>query len=108
MTPKGSRNCQGSALQIVRRLQAFGNAPVDDILQHVSDKLPGVAQKAGLCAIVQHVDFHDSTVETVDVTAQLVALFDPDERTLTLIRGVRKYKPMSLEAVLVAEHRPRK
>jgi hypothetical protein len=99
---------KGSALQIVRHLQAFGNAPVDDILQHVSDQLPDVAQKAGVCAIVQHLDFRDSTVETVDVTDQLVALFDPDERTLTLIQGVRNYKPMTLEAVLVAEHQPRK
>ena len=99
---------RGAALQIVRHLQAFGNAPVDDILQHVSDKLPEVAEKAGVCAIVQHVDLHDSTVEAVDVTDQLVALFDPDERTLTLIQGLRKHKPMALEAVLVAEHQPRK
>ena len=81
---------------------------MDDILQHVSDKLPEVARKAGVCVIVQQVDFRDSTVETVDVTDQLVALFDPDERTLALIRGVRKGKPMALEAVLVAEHQPRK
>ena len=61
-----------------------------------------------MCAIVQHLDIRDSTVETVDVTDQLVALFNPDERTLTLIQGVRKHKPMALEAVLVAEHQPRK
>jgi hypothetical protein len=99
---------QASALQIVRYLQVFGNAPVDDILLHVSDRLPEVAQKAGVCAIVQHLDFHDSIVETVDVTDELVALFDPDERTLTLIQGMRKHEPMALEAVLVAEHQPRK
>jgi hypothetical protein len=100
----------GSALQTVRHLQAFGNAPVDDILQHIRNKLPEVAQKAGVCAIVREPDFHDSTVETIDVTDQLVALFDPDERTLKLIDGVRKQKPMALEAVLVAEreeHGPR-
>jgi hypothetical protein len=101
----------GSALQTVRHLQAFGNAPVDDILDRIRDKLPDVARRAGVCAIVREPDFRDDSIETIDVTDQLVALFDPEERTLKLIKDVREHKPMTLEAVLVAEreeHKPAK
>ena len=102
---------RGSALQTVRHLQAFGDAPVDDILNHVRDQLPGLAHKAGVRAIGREPDFRDASVEAVDVTEQLVALFNPDQRTLNTVRELRKRKPMSLETVLVAEreeYKPRK
>jgi hypothetical protein len=94
---------KGRALQTVRHLQAFANAPVDDILHHVRDKLPDVAQKAGVCAIVRGADFYDPSVETVDVTDQLVALFNPSERTLKTVKDIRKKMPLALETVLIAE-----
>jgi hypothetical protein len=59
---------KGSALQTVRHLQAFGNAPVDDILDHVRDKLPEIAQAAGVCAIVR---------ETGSTTAPWTRLTSP-------------------------------
>jgi hypothetical protein len=99
---------KGSALQTVRHLQAFGNAQVDDILQHVRDKLPEVAEAAGVCAIVRETDFRDGSVDTVDVTDRIVALFNPNERTLKTVKEIRGRKPMALETVLIAERQERK
>jgi hypothetical protein len=102
---------KGAALQTLRHLQGFSNAPVDDILDHVRERLPEVARKAGVCAIVRETDFHDATVETIDVTDQIVALFNPNERTLKTVKDIRKHKPMSIDTVLIAEreeHKPRK
>ena len=92
----------GAAHQRQLHRQGFARVPVDDLLAHVADKLPEVARAAGVDAIVFGCDQHGADVELVDVTMQLVALYEPNERTLGFVANALKAKPVSLEEL--AEH----
>jgi hypothetical protein len=89
----------GEAQQVRLHLQAFSNAPVGDALDAVRDGLAGVAERAGVCAIVSVADYRSAGVETVDVTDEVVALFNPDAQTLAIIRDCRKKEPLAIEVV---------
>jgi len=89
----------GQSMQIRMNLQGFSTAPVDDVLDTVRDKLPGVAQQACVVVITRGADHHEAGVEVVDITDALVRLFDPDEQTLKVIAELRKQKPQPIEAV---------
>jgi hypothetical protein len=91
---------EGANLQVLRHLQAFSSAPVDDILETVKDQLPAVARDAGVLAIVGHVDCQLDGAVTVDVTDQLVALFHPSDRTLKIIADLRRHEPLPMTQVL--------
>jgi hypothetical protein len=97
---------RGGALQLRLRLQGFSTAPVDDLLDAVRDRLPEVARGAGVAAILRSVDFHEPSVEIVDVTDALVRLFDPDAGVLSLVAEVRSSAPLALEAVAQPQERP--
>ena len=77
--------------------QGFAIVPVTDLLDHVEDKLPEVAQAAGVVAIVRACDFQSDQVELVDVTDRLVELFDPSEKTLENARSIRTKPPVDLD-----------
>ena len=77
--------------------QGFGRVPVDDLLEHVNDKIPGVIEKADVVAITARLDFANAKVEAVDVTDALVALYDPPKRTLEWIRQLKGKEPVDLD-----------
>lgn len=77
--------------------QAFGRASVDDAMRAVNDKLPGIARQAGVEAIVYAPDFVSEQVELVDCTAEIVALFNPDERTRKMAMSTQKVKPLDVD-----------
>jgi hypothetical protein len=76
--------------------QGFGTASVADILEHVKDKLPGIAKEAGVDAIVSKWDiaYRAPAVEFVDVTPLLIKPFQPNERTLRIIGDLSKKPPV--------------
>ena len=90
---------RGESMQIRLNLQGFSTAPVDDVLDAVRDDLPGLAKQKGLAAIVRSADYHSDSVEPVDVTDDLVALFKPDKQTLKLVQDLRTRKPLAIEEV---------
>jgi hypothetical protein len=77
--------------------QGFCRVPVDDLLAHVKDKLPEVAEKAEVSAIVLQGEYLASGTEAVDVTDALVQLFEPSAKTLKTIAGLRKKPPVDLD-----------
>lgn len=87
---------QGERLQTLRHLQGFSNAPVDDIMKSLADRLPAIAQEANVAMIVPFVDFRDDSVETVDVTDKLVAQFSPDEQTREILADMKGVKPLPI------------
>ena len=89
----------GQSMQVRMHLQGFSTAPVDDLLDTLRDKLPGVAQQAGVVVITRAADYHEAGVEVVDITDALVQLFDPDQQTLKVIAELRKQKPQPIEMV---------
>ena len=92
-------DAQGESMQIRMHLQGFSNAPIDDVLEIVRDRLAGVAQQKNVMAIACVADYHDPSVELVDVTDELVQLFNPDAQTLKIVSQVRAQKPLAIEVV---------
>jgi hypothetical protein len=91
----------GKAHQRQLHRQGFGKVPVDDLLAAVKDRLPEVAKKTGVVAIVWQSDFVGENVEVVDVTQELVKLFDPSERVLrwTAPEALKKTAPLDLDFI---------
>lgn len=95
---------RGATMQTLANIQVFSNAPADEALAVIHDKLPAVAKDAGVSVITSRLDFQGDDVDVVDVTDKLVAEFKPDPRTLTTINELRKRKPITLlEALSIKE-----
>ena len=94
----------GETQQRKAHFQAFGQYPVHDILDRVKDKLPTVAEQAGVGVIVCRTDYTAQNMKTVDITDELVALFDPDEKTLKTIQSLRTKDPIPFETLIHLGH----
>jgi hypothetical protein len=79
--------------------QGFSRVPVDDLLAPVKDGVAKLARERQLAAITMSCDFTGGQVELVDVTEDLVKLYDPSEKTLKTARGVRAVKPVPLTQI---------
>jgi hypothetical protein len=90
---------QGKLMQVRIHLQGFSDAPIDDVLHAVRDQLSEVARRNSVMAIVHAADYHDPQVELVDVTDDLVNLFNPDRETLKMVNQLRKTKPAAIEEI---------
>jgi hypothetical protein len=91
----------GPAMQRKLHRQGFGKVPVDDLLAAVKDRLPEVAKKTGVVAIVWQSDYAGENVEVVDVTVELVKLFNPSDQVLgwTNPEELKKNPPIDLEEI---------
>lgn len=94
---------RGKALQTVRHLQAFSNAPIDDILIELKDRLPEIASAENVDVIVARPDYTAPGVEVVDLTARLVAEFHPDEQTTKIIESMQGKAPIGMVEVLMGK-----
>lgn len=74
-------------------LQVLANAPADDAMEAVHKRLAGVATNARVRAIVPSADYHEASVELVDVTDELVTLFDPTPETRKMASDLRRGGP---------------
>ncbi len=89
----------GQKLQRQLHRQGFSRVPVDDLLAHVKDQLPEVAEKMKIDVIVWQCDFASPGTEIVDVTSELVQLFHPTEKTLRTIGDLLPKPPIELDVV---------
>jgi hypothetical protein len=92
----------GPRYQRQLHFQGFGRAPVDDLLEPVKEGLARLARDKRLAAISMHCDFTSDEVELVDITEEIVRLYDPSEKTLKTVRDIRKVKPIRLSEL--ADH----
>ncbi len=85
--------------------QVFRTESVDELLEHIKDKLPEIAASAGVTEIVSKWDkkrlAQYRSAKLVDVTNLLVDVFKPDDKTLAMIRELPKHKPLTKKQ---AEH----
>lgn len=79
--------------------QGFCRAPVDDLLLLVKDKMAGLVSRTGVDLIGWYPDYTGANVEIVDITDELVALFNPTEKKLEEIKGLKGVEPMALADV---------
>ena len=90
---------EGPGLQVRMHQQVFSTGSVTDIIEKITTRLPAIAKEAGVSLVVSrwHVAYEDPSVEYVDVTPQLVKLFNPSDETLKAIEDLRKKEPVPLE-----------
>jgi|SRR5271157_3477635 len=80
----------GSAQQEMAHQQLAGEAPITNILEALAPAcLPEIAKKARVAMIVADLPYADSSVEKVDVTEMLLDWLQADERTRTIVRGLK-------------------
>lgn len=75
----------------------FGRAPVTELLAHVEDQLPALARELGVDVIAFECNYSGDNVEIVDVTLDLVMLYDPSPETIKSVKDVMKHGPVALE-----------
>jgi hypothetical protein len=86
----------GAEFQRQLHFQGFGRVPVDDLLQPVKEQLARLARDKQLAAVTMSCEFTSEQVEVVDITEDLVKLFDPPEKAWKNAREIRKVKPVKL------------
>jgi hypothetical protein len=89
----------GEAHQRALHRQGFGRVPVDDLLAPVKDRLPEVARRVQVDAIAWTCDYVSAAAETVDVTRELVELFEPSAATLARIEELRMRPFVGLDEI---------
>ena len=92
---------KGKAQQALLHKQGFSTAPVDGMLAHIKDQMPGIAKDAGVEAIVSKWDKgalakHEGA-ELADVTIPLVDAFKPNDRQRNSAIEIQKHPPISLK-----------
>lgn len=93
-------------MQNKRHLQGFGTAPVHDLLEPVKDKLPELAAAAQVNIIVSkwEFDYLAPDAQVKDITDELVALFETNEKAMNSIRQMKDIAPLSEKEILEHEH----
>jgi hypothetical protein len=93
---------QGPARQSLMHLQVFSNGSISNVTGVIADRLPAIAAAAGVSAVVSkwELPYSETTVEQVDVTAQIAALFNPDDATKKIMESMKSQKPMRFDATL--------
>jgi len=88
--------------------QVFSTTPVRNLLDLVKEKLPEVAKQAGVDLIVSkwQIDYLASDVKTIDVTLDMVKMFEPDPDVVEHLHKLTEKEPLTEEEVerLEKEH----
>lgn len=97
----------GQAHQRQLHRQGFGRVPVADLLEHVKEALPELAARLDLDAIVFEIDHLAPGATEVDITMELVMLFDPSETAIRNAKEVVKHPAIDLDEIeqLNTKHR---
>ena len=87
------------AHQQLAHKQVFGTWLVDDVLELIKDKIPEIADLAGVDIIVSkwQIAYQRPEVELTNVTGHFVKLFALDEDDLKAIDEMQKMEPLLLE-----------
>mgnify|MGYP000933788105 CR=1 FL=1 len=89
----------GQTQQRKLHFQGFSRVPVADLLVHVKDRLPEAAARANVQAIAADCDYLAPGVETIDLTDELVRLYNPSPRVLSIVKDMKGKAPLPIEEV---------
>ena len=79
----------GNARQETAHQQLAGEAPITNILEALAPAWPEIAKKARVAMIVADLPYADSSVQSIDVTEMLLDWLRADERTRSIVRGLK-------------------
>ena len=86
----------GEEHQRLLHFQGFGHVPVSELLEPVKVQVKELVKKKGLSAITMSCDVVADGVEVVDVTEDLVKLYEPTGRTLKMAKEIRSARQLGL------------
>ena len=89
----------GRSISVSSIARASRKVPVDDLLAYVKDDLAALAKKKDLALITMEFNYKAPNVEIVDVTDEIVRLYNPSERTLKIVEQIKEHKPVDLDEV---------
>lgn len=95
----------GDQYQRQLHFQGFCRVPVDDLLQPVQKQVADLGRERGLTAISMQCDYRGDNVEVVDITDDLVKLFQPSEKALEHARNIRNVEPVPLTEIANAPNK---
>lgn len=93
----------GPTKQVLMHQQGFSTGSIINILEKIKEKFPTIAKQNNLKLIVSkwEVMFSDESLELIDITDQLTALFNPDEATKKIIENVKTMEPVPIEKISI-------
>jgi len=91
----------GPNLQFIMHQQGFSTGSVINIMEKIKDKLPAIAENNNVKLILSKWElfYHDETTELVDITDQIVNLFNPDEQSRNIVEEIKKMEPVPIEQI---------
>ena len=91
----------GPTLQFIMHQQGFSTGSVINIMERIKDRLPAIAKENNVKMILSKWElfYHDETLEIVDITDQIVKLFNLDEQSLKIVEEIRKMEPVPIEQI---------
>lgn len=92
---------RGKQMQKKLHKQGFGTASISNLLKPVKDKIPEIAEKAGVDIIVSKwdIEYKSSSAEIVDITEKIIKPFNPGKRVLKIISELSDNPPASEETL---------
>ncbi|NQT25135.1 hypothetical protein HQ585_07265 [candidate division KSB1 bacterium] len=96
----------GSTYQFLMHQQGFSTGSAKNIMDSIKDKLPSVAEKNKVKLILSkwEVFYNDDSLELVDVTDEIVNLFNPDEQSLEIVKNIKGMDPVPIEQISTDPH----
>ena len=81
----------------------FSTGSVASIISVIKDKLPELAKTEGVSVIVSkyELNYSDSSIEVVDLTKQVAALFQPTENIDKMAAEIAKQSPIPIEEMTI-------
>jgi hypothetical protein len=101
---------EGSGSQEAAHRQCFSNEPIDNVLKRIEKNLPKIAESAGVDILVSkwEIAYQDKSAKFVDVTWEMVNLFEPDEATTSLVKDILESEPVPMkDGEFVSEELPK-
>lgn len=102
---------QAPKMQDLAHKQVFGNEPIDDVLERIQKQLPKIAAKNKVDILISkwEIAYQSRSAKFVDVTWDMVNLFDPDEETVGVVKEILKSKPVGIVGgQFIEEEKPKK
>jgi len=82
----------GQEHQELAHKQLSGEAPIDNILEALAAGWPEIARKGNVAIVVVDLPYADKSVETVDVTGQLLDYLNSSERVRKMVADLQQHK----------------
>ena len=91
----------GPSLQHLMHQQGFSTGSVINIMQKIKDQIPAIAEKNKVKLILSkwEVFYQDESLEVIDITDDIVNLFNPDEQTRQMLENIKGMEPVPIEQI---------